>query len=200
MRHVRLIPILAAVTAALLPSACTHRSVPVRSYALGEKVALGHISYAVYETQWVPQFGEGPTARVPQHRFFLVRMTAGNSGGDDLIVPNATIEDDKGNSYPELSNGDGVPEWIGYLRKVKPAESAQGNLVFDAPPAHYKLRITDENEETSAYIDIPLSFGAEVPSAEVPAPGNEKKQSVFDVGPKPDRAPEVPVPGSEKKQ
>ena len=62
------------------------------------------------------------------------------------------------------------------LAQVKPAESAQGNLVFDAPPAHYKLRITDENEENPAYVDIPLSFGAEVPPPEVPPPGGEKKQ------------------------
>ena len=177
MRHLRLISILAAVTAALLLNACSRdSSYPVRSYALGEKVSLGHIIYTVYETQWVPQFGDGPTARIPQHRFFLVRMAAVNSGGADLIVPNVTIEDDKGNSYPELRNGDGVPQWIGYLRQVKPAESAQGNLLFDAPPAHYKLRVTDEDGDHTGYIDIPLSFGAEVPSSEVPVPGGEKKQ------------------------
>jgi hypothetical protein len=175
MRFLRLTPILAAVTAALLLNACSSRPVPVRSYSLGEKVALGHISYAIYETQWLPQLGDGPDARIPQHRFFLVRMTALNGGGDDLIVPNPTVEDDQGNSYSELQNGDGVPEWIGYLRQVKPAESVQGNLLFDAPPAHYKLRITDENEEQSAYIDIPLSFGAEVPPPEVPTP-DEKTQ------------------------
>jgi hypothetical protein len=175
MRRLGLIPLLAAVTAALLLNACSSGSVPVRSYSLGEKVALGHIIYTVYETQWVPQFGEGPDARVPQHRFFLVRMTAVNSSGGDLIVPNVAIEDDKGASYPELGNGDGAPQWIGYLRKVRPAESAQGNLLFDAPPAHYKLRITDEDGENAAYVDIPLSFGAEVPPTELP-PAGEKQQ------------------------
>jgi hypothetical protein len=175
MRHLRLILTLAAVAAVLLLNACSRSSSsPVRAYTLGEKAELGHIIYRVYETQWAPQLGDGPTARIPQHRFFLVRMTAVNSGGADLIVPSATVEDDKGNSYAELPNGDGVPQWIGYLRKVKPAESAQGNLVFDAPPAHYKLRVTDENDENSAYFDIPLSFGAEVPS-DVPGPV-EKKQ------------------------
>jgi hypothetical protein len=177
MRYLRAIPILAGVTAALLLNGCSRggSSYPVRSYTLGEKVSLGHIIYAAYETQWAPQLGDGPAPRIPEHRFFLVRMTATNSGGEDLSVPNVTVEDDKGNSYPELRDGDGVPQWIGYLRQVKPAESAQGNLVFDAPPAHYKLRITDENEENSAYIDIPLSFGAEVPTNEIPAP-IEKKQ------------------------
>ena len=177
MRYLRLIPILAVVTTAFLLSACSRNAPPeVHSYTLGEKAKLGHIIYTVYETQWLPQLGDQPAPRIPEHRFFLVRMTAVNSGGDDMSVPNATVEDDKGNSYPELSNGDGVPQWIGYLRRVKPAESVQGNLVFDAPPAHYKLRITDEEEATSAYVDIPLSFGAEVPTNELPVPGSEKKQ------------------------
>jgi hypothetical protein len=166
---------LAAVTAALLLNACSRHSEPLHSYPLGEKAKLGHIIYTVYETQWVPQFGDGPAARIPQHRFFLVSMAAVNSGGADLIMPNLTVEDDKGNSYPELRNGDGVPQWIGYLRQVKPAESVQGNLLFDAPPAHYRLRVTDEDGETAAYIDIPLSFGAEVPPPEVPVPSSEKK-------------------------
>jgi len=168
---------LAAITAALLLNACSRSSSSaVRTYSMGEKVTLGQIIYTVYETQWLPQLGEGPAARVPQHRFFLVRMTAVNSGSAEVIVPNVTVEDDKGNSYPELQNGDGVPQWTGYLRTVKPAESAQGNVVFDAPPAHYKLRLADENEETLAYVDIPLSFGAEIPTPELPARGGEKKR------------------------
>ena len=177
MSRLPVIPILAAVIAAFLLSACSSdRSPQVRTYSLGEKAELGHIIYTVYETQWMPQFGDGPTARVPQHRFFLVRMAAVNSSAVDLIVPNVTIEDDKGNSYPELMDGDGAPAWIGYLRRVKPAESVRGNLLFDAPPAHYKLRITDENEENSAYFDIPLSFGAGAAApADLPPPG-EKKQ------------------------
>ena len=170
MSRLPAIPILAAVIAAFLLSACSpNRSPQVRTYSLGEKAELGHIIYTVYETQWAPQFGAGPTARVPQHRFFLVRTAAVNSSAVDLIVPNVTIEDDKGNSYPELRDGDGAPTWIGYLRRVKPAESVRGNLLFDAPPAHYKLRITDENEENAAYFDIPLSFGAEAMPSEMPA-------------------------------
>jgi hypothetical protein len=177
MRHLRSIPILAAITAALLLNACSRNpSSAVHTYSMGEKVTSGQIIYTVYETQWLPQLGEGPAARVPQHRFFLVRMTAVNSGSAEVIAPNLTVEDDKGDTYAELQNGDGVPQWIGYLRTVKPAESAQGNLVFDAPPAHYKLRVTDENEENPAYVDIPLSFGAEIPPAELPAPGPEKKR------------------------
>jgi hypothetical protein len=117
--------------------------------------------------------GEGSDARVPQQRFFLVRLSAVNSAGADVSVPGLTIQDDSGNTYNEISDGAGVPQWIGYLRSVKPAESAQGNALFDAPPRHYKLKITDEDNEKTAFVDIPLSFGAETPEILSPA---EKKQ------------------------
>ena len=73
-----------------------------------------------------------------------------------------------------------------FLRSVKPAESAQGNVVFDAPPRHYKLKLMDETGERSAYIDIPLSFGAETP--EMPTPGSAVKQPAV-----PLRSPATPL-------
>jgi hypothetical protein len=148
-------------------------SYPVRTYAMGEKVALGRINYQVFETQWMTHLGEGADTRLPQQRFFLVRMTAGNSGSSDLIVPNLSIQDDNGKTYEELSDGTAVPEYIGYLRSVKPAGDVQGYALFDAPPRHYKLKIMDEEKEKIAYVDIPLSFGAETPDLVTPP---EKKQ------------------------
>jgi hypothetical protein len=136
---------------------------------------VGHIIYKVFETQWLTQIGQGADARIPQHRFFLVRLSAVNSLGTDVIVPNFSMEDDKGNTYPELSSGEGVAQYIGYLRSVKPAESVQGTTLFDAPPAHYKMKVSDETGEKTAYIDIPLSFTStptEVPSV---APADKKK-------------------------
>jgi hypothetical protein len=145
---------------------------PPTTYLLGEKVQLGAISYTVFETQWLTHLGEGPTPRVPDNRFFLIRMAAVNGGSQDVSVPNLTIEDDKGKSYDELSNGEGVPQWAGYLRTVHPADTVQGNIVFDAPPAHYKLKLWDESHTRFAYVDIPLSFGNETP--EIPTPGEKK--------------------------
>ena len=141
----------------------------VRTYGLGEQAQVGSLIYTVFETQWLMQLGKGPSARVPQNRFFLVRISAANSGGSQALVPALSIEDDNGNTYPELSNGEGVPQWAEYLREVKPAEAAQGNVLFDAPPRHYKMRVKDETGERSALVDIPLSFGAETP--DLPAPG-----------------------------
>ena len=72
------------------------------------------------------------------------------------MIPNLTIEDDKGKHFEEVSNGEGVPQWVGYLREVKPADIVQGNIVFDAPPAHYKLKLADETGDEIALIDLPL--------------------------------------------
>jgi hypothetical protein len=164
------------MTAAAFLTSCGSegKSFPVRTYNMGERIQLGHIVYLVFETQWLTHIGDGPDARIPQNRYFLIRLSAVNSGSSDIPVPNFTIQDDAGNTYPELSDGTGVPQFIGYLRNVKPAESAQGNALFDAPPRHYKLKIQDEDSERAALVDIPLNFGAETPDV-VPAPG-EKKQ------------------------
>jgi hypothetical protein len=136
----------------------------VLTYNLGERAPVGHIVYKVFETQWLTHIGQGADARVPQNRFFLVRMSAVNGFGADVTVPNFRIEDDSGNSYNELSSGEGVPQYIGYLRNVKPAESVQGNAIFDAPPRHYKMRVADETGEKIAYIDIPLTFVSDAPA------------------------------------
>ncbi len=177
MRPFRLVSFLAVVAAASLLSSCGDGGTrfPVRTYAMGERVSLGHIVYVVFETQWLTHIGEGAEARVPQNRFFLVRMSAVNSYGTDVIVPNLMLEDDSGKTYPELSSGEGVPQYIGYLRSVKPADSAQGNALFDAPPRHYKMKISDETGEKIAYIDIPLNFVSETP--DVPEVGGKDKKN-----------------------
>lgn len=138
-----------------------------------ERVELGHIIYTVFDTQWLTHIGQGVDAKVPQNRFFLVRLTAANSGSDKLVVPPTTIVDDDGNTYSEVTNGDGIPQWIGLLREVRPAEAVQGNVAFDAPPRHYKLRVTDENEQRVVLVDIPLTLGSDAPLAPPPSPGEK---------------------------
>jgi hypothetical protein len=167
------VPALCAL-ALLLAGCSSPAKPPFMQYNMGEKVPVGHLSYTVFETQWLTHLGEGPTARVPQNRFFLIRLSAVNGGSNDAAIPSLTLEDDKGQKYEELSNGEGVPQWIGFLRTARPADSVQGNIVFDVPPGHYKLTMTDEDQSHGARVDIPLSFGAETP--EVLAPGDPRKQ------------------------
>ncbi|MEI9974378.1 MAG: hypothetical protein WDO73_21410 [Ignavibacteriota bacterium] len=61
-------------------------------------------------------------------------------------------------------------------RRAKPAEAVAGNVVFDAPPKHYRLRVSDENGEQPALVDIPLNFNSDIPPAPIPglsAPGKK---------------------------
>ena len=154
--------LLAILTLGLAGCSSEQAQSSVLQYGMGEKVPVGRLTYTVFETQWATHFGEGVNARVPQNRFFLVRLSAVNGGSADAQVPNFTIEDDSGHSYNELTDGDQVPQWIGYLRSAKPADFVQGNVIFDAPPAHYKLRVSDDQHHM-ALVDIPLTFGAETP-------------------------------------
>jgi hypothetical protein len=134
-----------------------------RLHRMGERVSVGSLVYNVFEDQWRAQLGQGPDIRVPKDRFFVVRLSVVNGGSTDLMVPALTLVDDAGATYAELPNGDQVPEWTGYLRRVKPAETLQGNILFDVPPKHYRLRVTDENSQQSRDIDIPLSFTSDTP-------------------------------------
>jgi len=134
---------------------------------MGERVRAGSLVYNVFDDQWKAQLGQGPDARVPKDRFFLVRLSVVNGGATDLMVPTLTLVDDSGQTYSELSNGDGVPDWTGYLRKIKPADTLEGNVVFDVPPKHYRLRVADENSQITREIDIPLAFSSDAP--DIPA-------------------------------
>jgi hypothetical protein len=136
------------------------------SYQMGERIALGNLAYTVVERQWLPQVGAGVDARVPQNRFFLVRVSAVNKSGNATIIPAVSLVDDAGETFPEVQNGDGIPDFIGSLREVAPAATTQGNLVFDVAPKHYKLKLSDEDGKSVALVDIPLSFEADTP--EVP--------------------------------
>ena len=175
MRHQRSVLLPAVVILAFLMTSCIEeKAFPVRTYNMGDKVNLGHLIYTVFETQWLTHLGEGAEMRVPQHRFFLVRLSAVNAGSSETLIPNLALQDDAGRLHIELSSGEGVPQWIGFLRSVKPPDSAQGNVLFDVPPSHYKLKVTDESRERTAFIDIPLSFSSETP--DILTPGAAKKK------------------------
>lgn len=138
------------------------------TYQMGERVPLGNLIYTVFERQWMTQIGEGVDARVPQNRFYLVRISAVNSGGSAAIIPTISLVDDSGGSYAEIDNGDGITDFIGALREVAPAETVQGNLVFDVQPKHYKLKLSDEDGKHVALVEIPLSFDADAPEGTTP--------------------------------
>ncbi len=170
MRIFRL-PLCLALPIFTLLSGCSPGTPIVRTVHLGEKAYVGQLSYTAFDTQWLVSAGDGPNPRIPQNRFFLIRVNVVNGGRADAAIPTFTLLDDAGQSYSELSSGEGIPNWMGIVRKVKPAESETGNIAFDVPPAHYRLRVNDEIEDRYAYIDIPLTFEVPTPTIPPPSPG-----------------------------
>jgi len=140
---------------------CSNAPVKLRTAALGDRIELGHIIYTIYDTQWLTQIGQGVEAKIPQNRYFLIRISAANSSNSPVMIPAMKLEDEQGKTYDELSDGTGVPNWLGLLREVKTAEAAQGIIAFDVLPKHYKLRISDENEQDAVLVDIPLTLGSD---------------------------------------
>ena len=149
---------------------------------MGERVQVGPLIYSVLHAEWRTQLGEGSEARTPKNRFLIVQLTVTNSGGGETSIPPVTLEDERGGAYPEEPNGTGVADWLGLLRKLAPAQTDQGRIVFDAPAGAYRLRVTDDNpelgREKAALIDIPLQLEPEpepqiirdLPAATPPAP------------------------------
>ncbi len=135
---------------------------------MGERVSLGNMSYTVFERQWQTQFGAGLDARVPQNRFFLLRISAINGGGAEAIVPNLELVDDSGASYPESGDGEGVTDWLGARRQVGPNQTTQGYVLFDVQPKHYKLKFIDEDGKRAALVDLPLTFDSDAPDVTTP--------------------------------
>jgi len=133
----------------------------IPNYSMGERAPAGQLIFIVFENRWIPQIGAGTTARIPANRFFLLRLSIVNSGSTEAIAPPLTLIDDSGQRFQELTDGDGIPQWIGYLRRVKPADTLTGNIVFDVPARHYKLEVGDDADDKKALIDIPLSFNTD---------------------------------------
>lgn len=130
-----------------------------QTFPAGEKVVVGPLTYNVIDTQIFTQLGDDPSsARNPQNRFYQITLAVSNSASDDLPIPGLTLVDDAGKEYPELADGTGIQKWLGVVRRVGSAQTEQGNILFDAPAAHYRLRLTDETDDKEYYADIPLNF------------------------------------------
>jgi hypothetical protein len=127
---------------------------------MGERVQVGPLTYNVLETEWKNQLAEGAGSKVPANRYLLVKMSITNGGGGNVAVPLLTVEDGSGHTYSEVTEGtDAVPDWLGLLRNLAPAQNDNGVAIFDVPMGGYKLRISDGGEignEKTALIDIPV--------------------------------------------
>jgi hypothetical protein len=138
-------------------------------FAAGDKATMGSLIYNLTDAETTAQLGDDPNnPRTPQERFYLVKVSISNSGADEQPIPGMTLVDDSGKMYPELSDGVGVGNWLGVVRKVGAAQTEQGIVAFDAPVKHYRLRLNDTLDDKEVAIDIPLSF-VRVAAGVVPA-------------------------------
>ena len=143
-------------------SACADTSSDkMRSYGIGERVQTGPLGYEVFETHWLMTLGPQSSPRFPAKRFLLVRIAISNGGATDTTVPTLTLIDDKDQAINELTDGTDVPEWLGIDRRLQPMQRSNGNVVFDAQPRHYRLRVADETDQILANIDLPLPFSSD---------------------------------------
>src|SRR5437764_14051143 len=88
-----------------------------RVYPAGEKAAVGPLSYTILDTQMLLRLGDDPnTARSAQNRFVLVKLAISNSGETEVPIPAMMLVDDTGQTWSELADGTGVPQWIDLVR------------------------------------------------------------------------------------
>lgn len=159
--------------AILLLGGCQRQNSIQINYQMGERITDGPLVYNVVQTAWKTQLGDVLTTRTPQNRYLMIVLSATNGGGAEVSLPFFTLEGANGKEYKEVETGDGVDNWFGLLRTLNPAETRQGNLVFDVPLTSYRLRLTDGGEpgaEKMVWVEIPLHLDTDT-SISMPVPG-----------------------------
>jgi hypothetical protein len=162
--RVSILPVLWLTPALILISGCSSTAPKVnRVFQAGEKAQVGHLTYSIVDVQIHPTLGEDPAnPRTPSNRFYTVQVSVSNGGNEDVAIPAMMLMDDAGHAYNELPDGAGVVRWLGMVRRVAPGQTEEGNVLFDAPAAHYRLKLTDETDADEIYADVPLNFVHEV--------------------------------------
>jgi len=151
-----------AAALVLLLAACSGRNADT-VHPMGTPVAVGDLSYTVYGTEWRDELQTDMGPRKPQHRFLLVSVSITNNGPEDRNAPLLAVIDKDGRETLELDKGDGVPQWLGLLRRIRSTQTETGMLLFDVPPGDYKLRVSsggDVDDEKTALISLPYRVEA----------------------------------------
>ena len=153
------------VLAALVSqTACVKPAPPVNVFKIGDKVQAGPLIYSILEADWHERLGTGEQARPAQRRFLVVHLNVTNSGAEVLSVPGLRLLDDDGRLLSETIDGRNVPSWLGLIRRLKPADTLDGNILFDVEPKSYKLRLDGESDAGQlTLVEMPLRFGLDTP-------------------------------------
>lgn len=148
------------VVSVVLTSGCATPQQTRAEYRAGDTVPAPPLTYTVVEAQWKSQLDSFPTPRVPDRNFLLVHILVTNGGGSEVSIPTLRLENSKGEEFVESDNGTGIDGWLGMLRRLSPAQSADGWILFDVPTNSYQLRVSNGSleAEKAAYITIPLTI------------------------------------------
>jgi len=167
LKALKSITLAAVVAASTLGSpGCRRGAATERVGAMGAPLAVGPLTYTAIETQWRDSLESSKGPRLPKDRFLLVNVSVLNASSEQKGAPLLEIVDAKGGVHREVADGDGVTDWMGYLRLLQPRESRSGWLLFDAPQGACKLRVSsggDPETEQTALIDLPLQLNPEGP-------------------------------------
>jgi hypothetical protein len=141
--------------------ACTGTTGPrIARGEMGQKVTVENVSYTVLGADWVEALGDGANARIPEHRFLLLRVAATNEAGSPAQMGSLKLIASNGTENDEIANGVGVAEWLGMARELDAKDSRQGVVLFDAPKAVYELQVADAffdgESGSAALIQIPI--------------------------------------------
>ncbi len=160
------------ILAALLLTAvaCAPHEAPRSEGRIGDPTVAGSLTFNVVEARWRSQLDGFPTPRMPERNFLLVKLTVTNGGGSEASIPYLQVRNADGQVFSESEDGTGLDGWMGMIRRVAPAQTEEGWLLFDVPSNSYKLRVTDGNVENEhvAFISIPLSMQTDAQGPRVP--------------------------------
>jgi hypothetical protein len=153
-----------------LSSACKPHAASVGESRMGEPAVAGRLTFNVVEARWRSQLDAFPTPRMPGRNFLMLKLTVTNGGGQPVALPYLKVENSSGEIFSEVENGAGVDNWFGMFRRIQPAQTEEGWLLFDVPTNSYKLRVTNGavEDEQVAYISIPLNMQTDAPPPRMP--------------------------------
>lgn len=135
-------------------------------FEMGSAVTVGSLTYTIIDQRWQDSLNGPDGARLPKHRFLSLSLSVSNGANEEAGIPLLTLVGSDGKEYQEEARGDGLTDWLGFIRLIGPVQTDHGRILFDVPPGAYKLRVSSggepENEKT-ALVNIP--FRVEAPTS-----------------------------------
>lgn len=151
-----------------------------QTVSMGSTVAVGGLKYTVFQAEWKEALDSPQGTRTPKNRYLLLHIAVENTTTEETGIPMLRLVNEKGEGFDEESNGNGVNDWLGFLRTAKPSSTERGTVLFDVPQTGYKLRVSsggdDPEKEKTALIDIPLRIDVDPQPAPVPVDTPATKQ------------------------